>query len=203
MQACRAIRRLGPNNSFKPKPLRYGKGMAGKACHAFASTTRFGLTQALGLMRNILALAVLTLAVSVSAGELPPSELSIGGVVSGATEISVVDLLGEPSRRVETGEGTEFHYPGLVVTVGWIEQQAVGVQRRVVAVRGTGRNACTPRGLCPGMPASEVGRLYGPSEPVKRDYGTFIEYQPADISCWLQVSVPAGIVQSMAVACQP
>src|SRR3546814_9565700 len=37
---------LRPNNSFKPKPLRYTKGMAGKACHAFGSTTRFGLTQA-------------------------------------------------------------------------------------------------------------------------------------------------------------
>ena len=35
------------NNSFKPKPLRYTKGMAEKACHAFGSTTRFGLTQAL------------------------------------------------------------------------------------------------------------------------------------------------------------
>jgi len=39
-----------PNNSFKPKPLRSSKGMAGKACHAFASTTRFGLTHALGLI---------------------------------------------------------------------------------------------------------------------------------------------------------
>ena len=43
-----------PNNSFKPKPLRYTKGMAGKACHVFGSTTRFGLTQALGLRpRNL------------------------------------------------------------------------------------------------------------------------------------------------------
>ena len=47
--------RAGANNSFKPKPLRYGKGMAGKACHAFASTTRFGLTQVLGLMGDIMA----------------------------------------------------------------------------------------------------------------------------------------------------
>ena len=39
---------LRPNNSFKPKPLRYSKSVAEKACHAFASTTRFGLTQALG-----------------------------------------------------------------------------------------------------------------------------------------------------------
>jgi hypothetical protein len=39
---------LRPNNSFKPKPLRSGKNMAEKACHVFTSTTRFGLTQALG-----------------------------------------------------------------------------------------------------------------------------------------------------------
>lgn len=34
-------------------PLRCGKGMAGKACHAFASTTWFGLTQALDLMESL------------------------------------------------------------------------------------------------------------------------------------------------------
>ena len=37
----------GANNSFKPNLLRYGKGMAEKACHTFASTTQVGLTQAL------------------------------------------------------------------------------------------------------------------------------------------------------------
>jgi len=35
------------NNSFKPKLLRSGNNMAGKACHVVASTTHFGLTQAL------------------------------------------------------------------------------------------------------------------------------------------------------------
>ena len=38
-----------PNNSFKPMPLRSGQVMAGKACHDLASTTRHGLTQALGV----------------------------------------------------------------------------------------------------------------------------------------------------------
>ena len=37
-----------PNNSFKPNLLRYSKSVAEKACHAFASTTQVGLTQALG-----------------------------------------------------------------------------------------------------------------------------------------------------------
>ena len=43
---------LQPNKSFKPNLLRNGKSVAGKACHAFASTTQVGLTQALGLMRS-------------------------------------------------------------------------------------------------------------------------------------------------------
>lgn len=39
-----------PNNSFKPTPLRYANHMAGTACHVLRSTTRRGLTQALGRM---------------------------------------------------------------------------------------------------------------------------------------------------------
>jgi hypothetical protein len=45
------FRRLGawqPNNSSKPTPLRYGKGGTEKRA-TFASTTRCGLTQVLGL----------------------------------------------------------------------------------------------------------------------------------------------------------
>ena len=38
---------MQPNNSFKPNLFRYGKSVAEKACHAFASTTQVGLTQAL------------------------------------------------------------------------------------------------------------------------------------------------------------
>ena len=170
---------------------------------SIAATNHVGLTQALGLMRNTIALAALILAAPTFACEIPPSELSIGGVVSGATEESVIGLLGVPSRQVETGEGTELQYSGLVVTVGWLEQRAAGVHRRVVALRGTGPKSCTPRGLCPGMAVSEINRIYGPANPVKRDYGTFIEYQPAGVSCWLQVSAPSRIVQSVAVACQP
>ena len=39
---------LSPNNSFKPKLLRSGNGVAEKACHAVSCATQFGLTQALG-----------------------------------------------------------------------------------------------------------------------------------------------------------
>src|SRR5690606_6356211 len=38
------LRKVRPNNAFKPNPLRYAKHMAGKACHVFRSTTLLGLT---------------------------------------------------------------------------------------------------------------------------------------------------------------
>lgn len=38
---------MSPNNSFKPKLLRSGNGVAKKACHAVACATQFGLTQQL------------------------------------------------------------------------------------------------------------------------------------------------------------
>ena len=44
--------KLAPNNSFKPNLLRSGKTVAEKACHAFASTTQVGLTQALDRIKE-------------------------------------------------------------------------------------------------------------------------------------------------------
>ena len=43
------VRRDGefPFYSFKPNLFRYGKSVATKACHAFASTTQVGLIQQL------------------------------------------------------------------------------------------------------------------------------------------------------------
>jgi len=43
-----------PNNSFKPKLLRSGNGVAEKACHAVACATQFGLTQVLGLLMEFI-----------------------------------------------------------------------------------------------------------------------------------------------------
>ena len=66
-----------PDNSFKPKPFRCSKVMAGKACHGFASTTRFGLTQASGRMMKIIASCCLCfLAFSASATKVRPVEIA-------------------------------------------------------------------------------------------------------------------------------
>ncbi len=154
-------------------------------------------------MKSILAPAFLAAAAVASSGTLPLSELQVGGIASGAAEADVVRQLGEPIRRVETGEGTELHYPGLVVTEAWLEQQASGGDRRVVALLGTDPHACTPRGLCPGMPVEAANRLYGSPVVAQRETGDFLEYYPKAPGCWLQLSVASGIIKSVAVACQP
>lgn len=154
-------------------------------------------------MRNILALIALLLAGNAHAAGPAPSELSIGGVEIGATEERVRSSLGEPAGFRETGEGLELYYPGLVVTVGWSELQGPKVPRRVTALSGTGFDACTPAGLCPGMPLAEVARRYGAAEPVQRENGTFFEYQPAGSHCWLQIRASADPVYQVGVVCQP
>jgi hypothetical protein len=149
-------------------------------------------------MIKIIALSAL---VSV-ASALPLSELQIGGIASGAFEADVIQQFGEPLQRLETGEGTELHYSGLVVTVGW-EQQAPGRERQVIALLGTGPNACTPRGLCPGMPVTAAYRLYGSPVAAQRGAGGLLEYYPEAPGCWLQLATVGDIVKSVAVACQP
>ncbi|RYZ21577.1 MAG: hypothetical protein EOO16_12525 [Chitinophagaceae bacterium] len=145
-------------------------------------------------MRCIFAALALALISPAGTAGIPASELSIGGVASGASEASVVRRLGPPTKRVETGEGTELHYPNLVATIGWLEQRAPKRQRRVLAVLGTGRKTCTPKGLCPGMPSSVAARLYGATKPTPRETGTFLEYQPEDVGCWLQISAPVDVI---------
>ena len=55
---------MRPNNSFKPKLLRSGNGVAEKACHAVACATQFGLTQALGTMTRFLVLTAVAFAIA-------------------------------------------------------------------------------------------------------------------------------------------
>ena len=89
-----------PNNSFKPNLLRYSKSVAEKACHAFASTTQVGLTQALGgIMKFHHGLAFLAIfgapiiigiAVAFEAGF---RQMSFGKLVSAVVVSMVLSLL--------------------------------------------------------------------------------------------------------------
>jgi len=158
------------------------------------------------LIRISVGVAVATLfagpALSAS-GTINDNELSLNGVSLGDSEDRVLSVLGEPQERFETGEGTEFRYTGITVSIGWLEQQAPGKRRRVWALRGTGAAACTPVGVCPGMALDRASAIYGVPVVAKRDYGTFVEYYSSDSSCWLQLDVPDGVIRAIAAVCQP
>lgn len=138
-----------------------------------------------------------------ASGTINDNDMSLNGVALGDSEEGVLSVLGEPSERFETGEGTEFRYTGLTVSIGWLEQQAHGKQRRVWALRGTGAAACTPAGICPGMEFERASATYGVPVVAKRDYGTFMEYFSSESTCWLQLDVSGGVIRAISAVCQP
>ena len=154
-------------------------------------------------MRQIFATAVMGTLALTGSPVLQPSELSLGGVAVGATEQNALEHLGQPVSRTDNEEGIDLRYRDLVVSIGWLDDLAPGTPRRVYEIIGTGKTACTPRGLCPGMTAEAAFNLYGATEPVRRETGPFFEYQPDAANCWLRISAPNGVIESLAVVCQP
>ena len=155
-------------------------------------------------MRCILAIA-LTLSMPAAAGTptISDNELSLSGVALGDSESRVLSVLGQPQKRSETGEGTALEYPGITVLVGWLEQQAPNKQRRVFQLTGTASNACTPAGICPGMPVARAEAAYGKPIVARRETGTFMEFYSHQSSCWLQLGTLAGNIRSIGAVCQP
>lgn len=122
------------------------------------------------------------------------AELSISGISIGEAEESVYKRLGRPISRTDTGEGDKLKYPGMDVYVG-----SEGVYDLV----STRADRCTPSMICPGMHTSALLRAFGPAPKTKRETGIFLEYTPADSTCWLQVRERRGRISSIRIACQP
>ena len=156
-------------------------------------------------MKPILGLVVIAIAAcsTIPGTSIRDAELSLGGIALGETEQMIIARLGQPSQRLETGEGTEFQYPGLSILVGWPEQQAPGVPRRAFQITATGPSTCTPSGICPGMPFDRAVSRYGQPVITPRLAGSFMEYYSNQSSCWLQIAAPNGTIQSIAAVCQP
>ena len=136
-------------------------------------------------------------------GTISDRELTVGGVALGDTEQSVVARLGKPIRRIDTGEGMRLEYRGLTVWVGYLEQAKPGVPRRTFELLSTSKRHCTPSGVCPGIAFDKVRAKHGAPLVADREDGQFMEYPSYESQCWLQISVKAGIIQSVRAECQP
>ena len=101
-----------PNYSFKPKPLRYSKKLAKKACQLFPSATRFGLTQVLDVMSKFnwllpVVLAATALACPLFAADQPVEftpQNGFGGVSEGRGTLTL--FLGKPRAFHVSSRGT-------------------------------------------------------------------------------------------------
>ena len=164
-----------------------------------------GLTQASGLMRHTLAIALALIAGSALAADpaIADAELSVGGVALGASESEVLSILGPAPKQTETGEGTALEYPDITVLIGWLEQKAAGKERRVIQLTGYGTSACTPAGVCPGVTVAQAVAAYGQPTVANRETGRFLEFYSDQSSCWLQLAASANIVRSVSAVCQP
>ncbi|MFC0350483.1 hypothetical protein [Undibacterium danionis] len=115
----------------------------------------------------------------------------------------MIAVLGRAPSKADTGEGVALRYADITVQVGWLEKPASGKQRRVFQVTATGANICTPSGICPGTTVTKVMATYGQPVSSKRETGKYLEYYSHQSSCWLQLSISGGAVQTISAVCQP
>lgn len=127
---------------------------------------------------------------------LNDQELSLGGIVLGQSEASVIRALGRPKGRTENGSDylpLELSYPGLAVL---LDEQGVG------GLISSSKRFCTPAGICPGMSYAEAQQIYGLALVTKTTDRVSTGYLYGD-GCWLKLAVKLGKVETMEVACAP
>lgn len=129
-------------------------------------------------------------------GTVAKRELSLGGVAIGDTAAQVAARLGEPKHKVAAQDVLDLHYEYASLRVSFNG----GI---VAGLHADKRDACTPKGLCPGDRLDRMRALYGAPVVADRETGRFYEYVGGDAACWLQIRAKGGRVASISVACQP
>ncbi len=129
-------------------------------------------------------------------GTVAERELSLGGVTIGDTAAQVAARLGEPKHKVPAQDFLDLHYEYAALRVSFNG----GI---VAGLHADKRDACTPKGLCPGDRLEKMRTLYGEPIVSDRETGRYYEYSGGDAACWLQIRAKGKRVASIDVACQP
>jgi hypothetical protein len=141
-------------------------------------------------MRYLLLLALAT------ANPAPDQELSLGGIVLGQSELSVIQALGSPKSRAEGDSDylpVKLSYSGLTVL---LDEQGVG------GLISTSKRFCTPAGVCPGTTYAKAQQIYGSALVTEIVGGLPVGYVYGD-GCWLEFAQNSGKVQTIELACSP
>ena len=129
-------------------------------------------------------------------GDVPASEVSIGGIAVGESPTAVIRKLGKPTHTTEASDYLDLHFEYRNVTVSFSEKVVAGLYSDKA-------DGCTPRHLCPGDSLKKMRSLYGSPIEADREAGHFYEYYGQDLYCWLKISAKRQKISSIAVACQP
>jgi hypothetical protein len=129
--------------------------------------------------------------------DIDDRELALGGLVLGESESKVVSELGQPLSRSVNPIATQLEYQGLSIDLD--EDQ------RIMGMKSTSVDYCTPSGICPGLDFAQVREVYGSPVVSDRKEGRFMEYYSSspNSSCWLKIALNGDIVKSVEIACQP
>jgi hypothetical protein len=148
---------------------------------------------------SLLLTAILSTALAGEPGTTPydpDSEHSLGGIVIGQEEVSVIAALGPPRQRNNNVDGAlpiELSYNGLVV---YLDEQGVG------GIVSTSQRFCTPSKVCPGMTIDRVQQIYGAPVSTTRGHTTLLQYFLND-GCWIQLAANKNVISSIEVLCSP
>ncbi|PZU98655.1 MAG: hypothetical protein DCF32_19390 [Leptolyngbya sp.] len=130
---------------------------------------------------------------SLRSQDLPEQELRLGSLSLGDEGKTVIREFGQPSQ-VSSSFYSQLDYPGFTVLLE---------EGTVIGMTSTSDQYCTPSGVCPGMDFGQVRERYSVPVVSDREDGSFMEYYPADSSCWLKLAVDSELVESISVVCQP
>ena len=145
----------------------------------------------------LLALLTALIAALSIAAEPTRATSSIGGVGIGTTKSQLAHLGAPTVSRTGDALDPEWRFTNGLVVFFWSDQDGVA------QVESHAPSVCTDTGVCPGDSAARLNELLG--SDMAGEYASDGEHQyPAAYdTCWLDVAVSDGVVQSIALACQP
>jgi hypothetical protein len=127
---------------------------------------------------------------------------TLGGVTLLEPFENVSARLGNPRQVIRddgAAFGTQYVYEGMTIWAGFDDKRKVIVQQIVA----TSARYCTPSGVCPGRKVSDIRSKLG--KPYLT--GSVVEGRnrfPINVeACWLEADILEGVIQQLAIKCQP
>jgi hypothetical protein len=142
-------------------------------------------------------LIILSAASCAADADLPvtSTELSLGGVAIGDSEAAAESALAQVVRSEHPDNYLTIKLESAGLTVLIDPQEGVG------EISSERPQHCTSTGVCPGMLFDDVPATLGRPSITNQDSSHFLAQYATTTDCWIELSVNAGRVESVRIAC--